>query len=241
MKVYLAIIRPILDRVYLGGRTPYGKGGCWMPKIIGVATLKGGTGKTTSSVAIAERLTNEGISCALVDADEQASLTTWATMATDKPAPIQTPVKALEADTKPAQLSRKVKEFASECGADFVVIDNGPGDIHRIDATIELAAELGGVIIIPSSSSYLDLPQAIAMVEEVDNRVPSSVLLTLTRAITTEEKTARKELASLEVPVMMASVPLAVGIKRAVKGERGPYEQLLAIYEPAVIELLGNI
>jgi len=196
-------------------------------KIIGVATLKGGTGKTTSSVAIAERLTREGVSCALVDADAQASLTTWATVATNKPAPIQTPILALEEGTKPAQLARKVKTFAEECQADFVVIDNGPGDIDRIDATIELVAELGGVVIIPSSSSYLDLPQAM--------------LLTLTRAITTEEKTARTELSDLEVPVMTTSVPLAVGIKRAVKGDKESYEQLLSIYEPAVIELLGTV
>lgn len=212
-----------------------------MTKVIGVATLKGGTGKTTSAAAIAERLTNEGISCALIDADVQASLTTWATVASDKPAPLKTPIKALERDTKPAQLARKVKEFANQCSADFVIIDNGPGDIDRIDATIELVAELGGVVIIPSSSSYLDLPQAMAMVKEVDGRAPASVLLTLTRAITTEEKQAREELADLNVPVMLASVPLAVGIKRAVKGELGPYNQLLDIYEPAVIELLGTI
>jgi len=210
-------------------------------KIIGVATLKGGTGKTTSSVAIAERLTREGVSCALVDADAQASLTTWATVSADKPAPIQTPIMALEEDTKPAQLARKVKTFAEECQADFIVIDNGPGDIDRIDATIELVAELGGVVIIPSSSSYLDLPQAMAMVKEVGGRAPATVLLTLTRAITTEEKSARSELSDLAVPVMMASVPLAVGIKRAVKGDKESYEQLLAIYEPAVIELLGTV
>jgi len=67
------------------------------------------------------------------------------------------------------------------------------------------------------------------------------VLLTLTRAITTEEKTARTELSDLEVPVMTTSVPLAVGIKRAVKGDKESYEQLLSIYEPAVIELLGTV
>ena len=60
--------------------------------IIGVIDIKGGVGKTTSSLAIATAAQRSGLSVTVVDTDPQGSATLWAQAAEDADDPLPFPV-----------------------------------------------------------------------------------------------------------------------------------------------------
>ena len=155
-----------------------------MTKILTVANLKGGTSKTTTAVLIAHALKEMGLNVAMIDADPQGSLLSWA-----EHAEFDIPVIG-KAVTK---LHTQIAGIFGD-RFDIVVIDTPP-----------LASEAGIVYGALRAADYVLIPMAPTSMEfhrlgaiwdvlddlneQMDSVTPASVLLTraLPNGISTRE------------------------------------------------------
>jgi chromosome partitioning protein len=166
---------------------------------IAVVNLKGGTGKTTTSVFLAASLQRSGERTLLVDADPQASALAWSEAAGEWPIPtigMPRPV-----------LHRQVPEVGR--GYEHVVMDCPPADI----AIVRSALLVADLVVMPMAPSMMDLNRlgpTLSLLDDVapQNEPPFVALLTKVRARTRMSAAARKWLASNEIPVLAAEVPL---------------------------------
>src|SRR5690242_8002838 len=90
-----------------------------MAHIISVGTLKGGTGKTTTSISLATCLHAAGHKVLLVDSDAQGTLRTWALRASEGGHDVP-PVIAIDGKMLRRDLERVTSGFA------VVVVDCPP-------------------------------------------------------------------------------------------------------------------
>lgn len=113
--------------------------------IVSVVNTKGGVGKTTSSLFIANEFALRGKTVTFVDLDKQGSATSWADKAADRGTPL--PFKVEVSNTK------RLGRWSESLGADDVlVIDTPPGDSAIIDAAIDAA----NFAVIPTQPSAAD-------------------------------------------------------------------------------------
>lgn len=106
--------------------------------IITFAALKGGVGKTTSTVYLAAALMQHG-TVQLIDTDPQQSLTEWSQEAGE------------EFPTVRTVLGRAVSRIDAD-GFDFTIIDTPPGNPDAINAAVSAA----DVVFVPTRPSHLD-------------------------------------------------------------------------------------
>jgi chromosome partitioning protein len=125
-------------------------------QIIGIASQKGGSGKTTLAGHLAVQAEQAGSSpVALIDTDPQGSLSAWwNAREAETPCFARTTVTTLKQDV----------EQLRELGMKLLVIDTPPA----IEATIGDVIELCDLIIIPVRPSPHDLRAAGATVELVE-------------------------------------------------------------------------
>jgi chromosome partitioning protein len=125
-------------------------------KIIGIASQKGGSGKTTLTGHLAVQAEQTGTSpVALVDTDPQGSLSDWwNARAAETPCFARTTAATLKEDI----------EQLRELGMKLLFIDTPPA----IEATIGDVIELCDLILIPVRPSPHDLRAAGATVEMVE-------------------------------------------------------------------------
>ena len=164
-----------------------------------VASRKGGTGKTSSAVFLAEAAARTGRTL-LVDADPQGSALGWSTAAEDglTATVIGLPTKAL---------GRELRRLE---GWQHVVIDTPPGEESH--AVVRAAMSAADVVLIPVAPTGLELdrlPGTLAMAEEVG--VPAVVLLVRVRP-TASVAAVAEALEELEVPTLATRVPLREAI-----------------------------
>lgn len=170
--------------------------------IVTVANLKGGVGKTTTSVFLAHALAAAtGERCAVVDADPQGSATAWAKAVAGTGRAFAVPVLAQPT----SRLERMVRSEP------YLVIDTPPAYSDALEAAIRVA----DFVVIPTSPSAMDL-SAIRATIEAARRVdrPAAVLLTRTRRVRSVG-TAGEELRAEGVPVLGAQVPLREALAMA--------------------------
>ncbi len=111
---------------------------------IACLAMKGGTGKTTLSCALAVAAQRTGTPTALVDIDPQASAATWADRReANSPAVIGAQAPRLA----------PVLEAARNAGAAIAIIDTAP---HASDAALA-AARTADLILIPCKASVADI------------------------------------------------------------------------------------
>lgn len=141
-----------------------------MKNVLVVSNAKGGCGKTTTAVHLAEALTLHGLKTILVDADKQGSSVLWG-----KAGQLKTSVVSLAAERMSAGLIELATQY------DFVVVDCLP------DATAlaTLAALSGaGLAIVPCQTSSPDLFATTGLMQVVADRFPCLATLVVPTMVT---------------------------------------------------------
>jgi len=195
---------------------------CWA-----ITLLKGGAGKTTTSVFLSEAAASRGSSALLVDADPQAtaSAMAWSELAHEAGDPLRSTVVSLPT----RDLRRRVATVSA--GVDRVFIDTPPGHPEIVAAAID-AADL---VVVPTLAAVMDIGRAHATVQAAHEAgKPAVVVLVRTRPVKAVEA-AREALAEAGVPLAVTEIPQREVIAAAY-GTR-PKGAALRWYE----ELFGEI
>lgn len=204
-----------------------------MLRILTVAGLKGGVGKTTSSVHLAHGLAAAtGDRVLLVDADPQGSALSW-----DE----QSGESFREAGVSAVSLPvRDLHRRAADLGAGYgwVVIDTPPGDIAISASAVRAATDV--VLPLPPATIDVDrLRPTLEMLAEIDplraEPITPRVLLTRVRAGTVNARAIREVMTGLGLEVMAAQIPL----REAYASAFGAPVADLGEYAGVVTELLN--
>ena len=158
--------------------------------IVVMATLKGGSGKSTAAACLAAHSQLSGVRTAMIDADPQGSLLHWQSLGDP---PLDLPIIA---DTSEA-VAERARELARE--NELVVIDTA-GFRNR---TMIEALSVADLAVIPIKASPLDISAAIdtvRLIEEVN---------------ATEERRARP----MDYRMLLTQVTVGSAVARHVRNE----------------------
>ncbi len=207
-----------------------------MAVTLAVVNLKGGTGKTTTAIGLAEcavEAYNEPVR--VLDLDPQGSASAWSQAAEAVGEPLRADVLPLIERTA-AKLRR---ETLGACeGFPLVILDTPPGDPNVIDVAFDLA----DLAIICSGATALDVPRAIDALSAAEEMgCPTVVLLTQTRSGTLAVNEARSVLLDLGAAVLQVTVPLRQSI--AVSANLRPLasDGLMKAYGPVLGAVLNFV
>ena len=121
-------------------------------RTIALLSRKGGSGKTTLSIALAVQAALEGETCAALDLDPQASMMSWSDLREEEsPAVIATPAARLD----------KVLTGAEKQGVSLAVLDTMP----HAESSILKAARLADFALVPVRPSLVEAKNAIAKID----------------------------------------------------------------------------
>lgn len=166
--------------------------------IVVVAAVKGGVGKTTSSVYLAA-LAGQRRPVTLIDVDPQAAAAEWIEQSED---PRLARVEVVEAPTD--RLVAKALDRVDHDGV--VVIDSPPSNERLLAKLIDRAT----VVVIPTRVGGIEMPRVHAMLEMVGD-IPHGLVVTAARTVTRDYHEALESWAQEKVPVW-GSIPERVGI-----------------------------
>jgi chromosome partitioning protein len=113
-------------------------------QVVAIIAQKGGTGKTTVTLALAVAAQRAGQVVAVIDLDPQATATNWSDRR-----PVESPVVV---SAQPARLPH-VLTSAAASGAELVLIDTPP----RAEQAALAAAKAADLILIPCRAAIYDL------------------------------------------------------------------------------------
>lgn len=198
--------------------------------LIVVAALKGGVGKTTVAVGLAEAAADEQGSALLVDADPQASAMRWSDTASEEGAGLRAVTVSLP--------TRDLRRRLSGIGAGYpvVVVDTPPGQLPIISAAVDLA----DVVVVPSQTSWSDLDRLDSTLDLArDSRAPAMVVLNRVRAGTRSWEEATTSLEEARVWLAKTALPQREAIA-ATYGRR-PGAPLLSLTRELVSEIGAGI
>lgn len=164
-----------------------------------VAAVKGGVGKTTSSVYLAALGANRR-PVTLVDADPQAAAAEWVEYANDERLE---KVTIVEAPTE--RLITKALDRLDD-GA-MAVIDTPPAHERMLGKLVERA----DVVVIPTRVGGVEAPRVEAVRGLVPDRVPAGLVICSARTFTRDYQDALAAWSEARVPVW-GTVPERVGI-----------------------------
>lgn len=189
--------------------------------IIAVSNLKGGTGKTTTSILLAAALTAAGHDCIVIDADPQGSATDWADIAQENNTPLPFTITVANA--------RSLKRLPAN--NTIYIVDCPPGHATIIDAAISVADH----IIVPVSPSAIDVDRMWDTLQLIGDK-PATTLLTAARLGTTNLDELRTMLAEAQVPTFRTPILQ----REAIKKLYGTNPTVFFGYNCVAKELLNN-
>lgn len=182
-------------------------------RILAIGGQKGGSGKTTASVAIAVEMVRRGLRVVLVDADPQRSASTWGELAAETGRAAPTVIAMGATMHRPDQLP------ALSAAYDVAVIDLPP----RLDAVQRSALMASDMVVLPVGPSPTEtwaVSASLELVEEARTVRPDlRAVLMLTRV-----PTGQKLAASARAALGEAGIPLLA----AELGQRAAYPASLA-------------
>lgn len=209
---------------------------------ITIGNLKGGVGKTTSSVLLSLALAAIGRRVLLVDTDPQRSALKWAEIAgADWPWDRVTVVSWINHRT----LQRQIEAVRGDY--DDIIVDVPPSRTRTGKTsttpeaeTLEAALMATGYLIVPTSSSGIDLSEIgdtfeVAAKVDKQREVFANVLLVRIWYSTKASTAAREALVEdFNFPVMRTEIPMraafsdAFGTVPALRGDFAAYKDALA-------------
>ena len=168
-------------------------------KVIAVASLKGGVGKTTSALNIAGVLRSKGLNVVVADEDRIKSASNMASLG-NLPFPVTTLTGA-------ARMAREME-------LDYIVIDSRGG---MDDEKLYELAETSDLLILPSNPEVMSLDgmqQTVEMLDTKGLKQKAVALLTMTRQGKRLDA-SRLMLEALDIPVMASTVRFSDAFKDA--------------------------
>jgi chromosome partitioning protein len=168
--------------------------------IVVVAALKGGVGKTTTSVYLAAAAATGRREVRLVDADPQASAAEWWEAGVDEQL---AKVGLVEAPTD-RLLGRALVGLTDE---DIAIVDTPPGQERLLTKALEQA----DAVVLPTRIGGVETGRVDAVLEMVPKGVPVGVVVASARTYTRDYQDAIAEWAEQEVRVW-GTVPERVSI-----------------------------
>ena len=175
-----------------------------MPLIIAISLLKGGVGKTTTSIALAEAAALS-VPAVVLDMDPQGGAVRWAELADASGRPLRASVRPMAVDG----LADRMRGIKADC----IVIDcPPPGALKRVR---EAVAEADTVVMpCPPRPADLDRVAATRAIA-TDNGKPAAAVLTMTRGGLEDSAVAAVTLRSWGIPVYDTQMPLTVAVPRS--------------------------
>ncbi len=158
--------------------------------IVVVAALKGGVGKTTTSVYLAALAAAAKREVTLVDADPQASAADWVESAEDDPL---TRVSLVEAPTD-RLLTKALDRIEPD---EVAVVDTPPGNERLLAKAIDRADS----IVVPTRVGGVETQRVEAVLELVPRNVPVGLVICSARTYTRDYQDAVVEWVQAGVPV----------------------------------------
>jgi chromosome partitioning protein len=147
--------------------------------ILVVAALKGGVGKTTTSVYLAALAATNRRWSTLIDADPQASAAEWLDESED---PNLERVSLVEAPTE--RMMAKALEKVE--GDEWAIVDSPPGN----DRMLARAMSMADVVVIPTRVGGVETAAAEAVVSLVPRKVPYGLVISSARTYTSAHQEA---------------------------------------------------
>jgi cellulose biosynthesis protein BcsQ len=181
-----------------------------MAFVITVLLRKGGVGKTTTAVALAEAAALASAPTVLVDSDPMGAAARWAELAEAQGRPLNSQVMRIPAVDIPARIGTGRGRDAG-----IIVIDApppGPGSERIAGAAVSVADR----VVMPVSPALanldrIDSTRSIA----VQHGKPFRAVLTMVNGHTPGSRDlALEALASWGVPVYSSALPLTVAVER---------------------------
>jgi chromosome partitioning protein len=178
--------------------------------IVVVAALKGGVGKTTTSVYLSAVAAAAKRAVTLVDSDPQASSADWVENAADE---VLEQVTLVEAPTE----RMLTKALDRVDGEDVAVVDTPPGN----DRLLAKAIDAADAVVIPTRVGGVETLRVEAVLDMVPPRLPVGLVICSARTYTRDYQDALTGWAEANVDVW-GSVPERVAIAAGPEGWLSP-------------------
>jgi chromosome partitioning protein len=178
-----------------------------MALIVCVLNLKGGVGKTTTAVALAEAA-SLGARTLLIDADSMGSAYRWSQLAAESGQALRSTIVPMPAGEMARRIGTASRGYAA------VVIDAPPPQQHALTIAGEVIAS-ADLVLIPTPAEYASLDRVPATFKSAgDHGKPALAVLTMVRAGLPENQAARDALAGWGIAVASTECPLTVSVQR---------------------------